>query len=358
MNIINLSSSIEITPAQISFCEELCENGDNNTEKDSYYWLLNHLHIFLVNEANFVKYVQEYEDKSSGDKPSTDWLGYYTRLDCPPFSNTPIIVICPERIEKCVTNDDEFTWLFAKVMIHELSHAKLDFNNENNAYVSTSEDPFYYTWMEESIANMMTLGLFDTVVDRGDWYQKASAFAKDFVTKQPPKYAFGGWLYANLSFNGLKWREVKTRPDRLLCVKKPWNDYVRSCTKKEYKYRVIRFFLVQMGICDLELQDEQQCENISIEEDTTDMSFMFCGCSSLTEIPKLDTSNVTDMNYMFGGCFSIINISDILKYKIPEDYQEIFGIKEIDDLINKYKNRPQDKFKMIKELKLIDKKYM
>ena len=42
----------------------------------------------------------------------------------------------------------------------------------------------------------------------------------------------------------------------------------------------------------------------------TNMSFMFDGCSSLSNLPdisKLNTNNITDMSHMFSGCSSLSN---------------------------------------------------
>lgn len=241
MNIINISSSIEITPAQISFCEELCLYVDNkNTDIDSYYQLSKKIPIFLVNAFE--------GEKGEGDKPSTDWLGYYKRSSCSPFDNTPTIVICPERIAECVSSKDEFTWLFAKVLIHELSHARLDVNNENILYVHTSVDPFFYKWMEESIANMMTLRVFEEIVQRADWYRNAFDYIKEFIAHQPIEYKFGGWLYANVSFDGLVWREVKHNISLNDSEKRLWINYQSQVNKifsayinyPRYKYQMIK----------------------------------------------------------------------------------------------------------------------
>lgn len=81
-------------------------------------------------------------------------------------------------------------------------------------------------------------------------------------------------------------------------------------------------------------------------ENLTDMSFMFCGCTSLLNIDNIskwdtkkvrkmnsmfsgcesliilpdisnwDTSNVVGMNYMFSGCISLIQLPDISKWNI------------------------------------------
>ena len=38
---------------------------------------------------------------------------------------------------------------------------------------------------------------------------------------------------------------------------------------------------------------------------TGSAQYMFDGCSSLTSVPDMDTSNVTEMRYMFRGCSSL-----------------------------------------------------
>ena len=49
----------------------------------------------------------------------------------------------------------------------------------------------------------------------------------------------------------------------------------------------------------------------------TDMSYTFCNCSSLESLPDIsrwDTSNVTNMKYMFGECKSLTRLPDISKW--------------------------------------------
>ena len=48
----------------------------------------------------------------------------------------------------------------------------------------------------------------------------------------------------------------------------------------------------------------------------TDMSYMFSGCSSLSnisDISKWKTNNVNNMSYMFSGCSTLSNLPDISK---------------------------------------------
>ena len=52
-------------------------------------------------------------------------------------------------------------------------------------------------------------------------------------------------------------------------------------------------------------------------DNITDMSNMFCGCSSLSalsDISKWNTNNVTNMSWMFSGCSSLSSLPDISKW--------------------------------------------
>ena len=62
--------------------------------------------------------------------------------------------------------------------------------------------------------------------------------------------------------------------------------------------------------------NEKDVVNIKLikNEDITDMSYMFCGCSSLLTIENFsnwNTTKVTKMNNMFNGCQSLISLPDI-----------------------------------------------
>ena len=57
-------------------------------------------------------------------------------------------------------------------------------------------------------------------------------------------------------------------------------------------------------------------ENMIGIERVTDMTLMFRGCSSLTSIPQLDTSNVTNMYGMFFDCSSLTSIPQLDTSKV------------------------------------------
>ena len=71
-----------------------------------------------------------------------------------------------------------------------------------------------------------------------------------------------------------------------------------------------------------------------VYSDVTDMSRMFCGCSSLKSVTELDTSNVTDMSFMFFDCsklesiniynFGKFNFSELINKFLKKKYPEIY----------------------------------
>ena len=56
------------------------------------------------------------------------------------------------------------------------------------------------------------------------------------------------------------------------------------------------------------------------------MSLMFYGCGSLTtlDLSSFDTSNVTDMGYMFCDCSNLTNIKGVIDMKSCEYYKNMF----------------------------------
>ena len=65
-----------------------------------------------------------------------------------------------------------------------------------------------------------------------------------------------------------------------------------------------------------------------ITDQLTDMSYMFCWCSSLTsiDVSNFNTANVTDMSYMFGVCLALTSL-DVSKFNTANvtDMSYMFG---------------------------------
>ena len=180
------------------------------------------------------------------------------------------------------------------------------------------------------------------VVDWGDG-TIAEAFTTDFPTHT---YATAGtyeikvwgtcpkWGYANLG-------SVSTTSN---------SDYY---TSTQYLTKVKQFgelSAVQYGFAQCKNLIEVSGENLVTSktfEKTTNMSYMFYYCSSLTslDVSKFDTSKVTNMSYMFSRCGLIsLDISNFNTFKVTDmsymfgvrsvNNEEISGIKEIKGLEN------------------------
>ena len=180
------------------------------------------------------------------------------------------------------------------------------------------------------------------VVDWGDG-TIAEAFTTDFPTHT---YATAGtyeikvwgtcpkWGYANLG-------SVSTTSN---------SDYY---TSTQYLTKVKQFgelSAVQYGFAQCKNLIEVFGENLVTSktfEKTTNMSYMFYYCSSLTslDVSKFDTSKVTNMSYMFSRCGLIsLDISNFNTFKVTDmsymfgvrsvNNEEISGIKEIKGLEN------------------------
>lgn len=155
MNIINLNSSIDLSNAQISFAESVINSGNNDPhiERDSLSEIVKRIPIFLVNEETQREFNCCEDDNNNDNKHKcTDLLGFYQSKGKILGVQTPMIGICLEKIVKCVSSNEELTFLIAKVLVHELAHAKMDMH-PNAEYKSIDE---FYKWMEEPVSKLST----------------------------------------------------------------------------------------------------------------------------------------------------------------------------------------------------------
>jgi len=151
----------------------------------------------------------------------------------PPNEVHPAIFLCPEAIERVSNNTGiPLETLVAKIIIHELGHAYLDSNYLCFKIDESNED--FFRWMEESMANFITLLVFDAY-DNGA--NHGGAIINDiisFVEGQPPEYSFALDLYrstANLPdiFEiFLKWALEKDKVLSKTGEMKEWLDYVEQ----------------------------------------------------------------------------------------------------------------------------------
>jgi len=260
MKIINLDSKIELTPAQVSFAESVIIGGERHTYPIHYSnvsIIMNQIPIFLLapesmpDENSIVDgWVDVRENHSENDekefkhelKPSTEWLGFYSHSNRIMGIETPSIGLCPERIIKCINTDEELCIAIAKVLIHEFAHAAMK-DHPNANY--TPRDEFYH-WMEESMANVLTLEYFHryNMEFRGRYHSKfedKSArlreattiitpfnFVKTFISQQPPNYLLGLDLFQYGFYDWKMWSRLKSNIQHKTNEKKEWLDYVKA----------------------------------------------------------------------------------------------------------------------------------
>lgn len=179
-------------------------------EPSTDYWMFSLarlIHVYLKEPKEMPK------PPISGEYP-TELLGcYFSSQENFPY---PVIYLCPERIGNAadMLKIDKKV-LYAKVLIHELAHAIMDPTNElegenlkskKNIEPKTKSDADVF--MEESLANMITLKYFDaakSIIGEKDFKQ-----VKSFMKKQPEAYKFGIEQFQKLHTDWREWRNNKS----------------------------------------------------------------------------------------------------------------------------------------------------
>ena len=374
MNIININSSIEITPSQESFIKEVLLSDDHHVhgmlEKDSFYRLSKEIPIFLINERTMKKYDNKmiiknyienerhyYEEKETyvyepneATNPPTEWLGFYERDTSGLFEHTPRIAICPERIAACVKSYEKFTLLLAKVIVHELAHAKMDFEDQSSQYGNKDN---FFRWMEEASANRYTLQIFENFTYKLEETsfenegQKIFNFIVNFIKKQPPEYALGYQLFKKRPILDWEWERAK---DKLGGRKQEKHDFLNYVTKNYKNIDDKKFEFLFESVIDnkkasndfakqkLEEKISKNDPNITQEdlEDIFQMNSLFDGVTKLAaDISKWDVSKVVDMSYMFKYSTINPNISDWNVSNVT-DMRYMFAHSKFDGDISKW----------------------
>lgn len=188
---------------------------------ESIVILLHTIPIFLRDSAS----------RTCDDNGIIDRLGaYYSNRK----SDRAYIELYLSDIDQQTKNDNEFKWLFAKVLIHELAHASMDVFDEKVSYHTE-----FGKWREESMANAITLKIIKEYND-----QYFYDYAKAFMQSQPAEYALGV-LMEDLAYGDFRkivsskyhgvnlelqteWlKYVQGSPD--LDGLKTWNELLYSC---------------------------------------------------------------------------------------------------------------------------------
>lgn len=201
---------------------QLCHHGFSPFDAYECIAILLHtIPIFLRDSAS----------RTCDDNGIIDRFGaYYSNRK----SDRAYIELYLSDIDQQTKNDNEFKWLFAKVLIHELAHASMDVFDEKVSYHTK-----FGKWREESMANAITLKIIKEYND-----QYFYDYAKAFMQSQPAEYALGVlmedlayWdfrkivdskhLGVNLELQTEWLKYVQGSPD--LDGLKTWNELLYSC---------------------------------------------------------------------------------------------------------------------------------
>lgn len=232
MKIININSQYEITKAQQSFAEEIISFGEDEPikEYDSISRLMEQIPIFLLAPENMPE-----DGDGHSEKPSTEYFGFYQHSFSILGAEMPFIGLCPDRIIKQVKNDEELTILIAKVIIHEFAHAKMKMHPAAD-YQPIDE---FYKWMEEPMANLITLEYFETAERSyrhhrieplllSTTYGKPIDYVKKFISMQPSNYRLGLDLFEHRIWQWWIWRNCKEDIQKKTIEKQNWLNYVKG----------------------------------------------------------------------------------------------------------------------------------
>jgi predicted SprT family Zn-dependent metalloprotease len=264
MIVINLNSKFDLSPAQISYAESVIINGDSI--KGIYLKnLINKIPIFLLSPesmpnfptlspSNFTENAL-FDNKIINPKyPSTEYLGFYKKKGNILGINKPIIGLCPERIVKYVKDENELIVLLTKVLIHEFAHAKMD----PGALKSYKNKDEFYQWMEESMANYITLSIFENfekkIQEEFLSFKSVSTiaspfgFVRNFISKQPDNYKLGLDLFKHDLGHWHFWRDKKQILNKDSSEKQEWLDYVKRNVGRTNKKKLSHYIQFLKGL--------------------------------------------------------------------------------------------------------------
>jgi hypothetical protein len=310
LNIINQSSSIELTNYQIAFMESVLEYIVDVEYGHSFLHFLN-IPIFLVEHSEFKRIKEKYDNENNINDLSIDdyeKINYYDLFDeidsniidpdnkFDPFrdknqkrkniyKNTmsktiefevlglywhnysilssdytnkqPAIYLNLEYISELSKDHNDFLYLTTLVLLHELSHYKIDIGNDN--YYPRDE---FYIWMEESMANCITLSSMYGIINmrKLEFLRYQQPFYKnkffnlnkhalrnyidlfdysfEFVLNQPKHYQLGCllFIYGNnriVDFAGSWATDKQVLKTRQINEKQNWLNYVKKNVIKD-----------------------------------------------------------------------------------------------------------------------------
>lgn len=211
MGYIRFEDPEQINNELLSYAEKVITIGDwagkcslSNTDNKHYkYW---RLFLALQIPVRFVTRDQMPKPIFHGDF-SMETLGCYFSLH--PDTSYPLIFVCPDTIKETANHlpiSEDI--LYAIVLIHEYAHAAMDPTNvlsEDGHFEKKGKQELHEMelFIEESLANMLTLQYFE-VADDKDFVK-----VMRFMEKQPDAYNFGINQY-RLGTDWRDWRNNKS----------------------------------------------------------------------------------------------------------------------------------------------------
>ena len=165
---------------------------------------------------------------------------------------------------------------------------------------------------------------------REAWYEGERVFSGKPVEVMPPTsggYGARDWLRAKLTEYGESYRTVTEIPFGIDTGESSNLDYMFSgCSSLTTVPAMDTSQAVSM---DYMFSDCSSLTTVPAMDTSqaVSMGYMFSGCSSLTTVPAMDTSSVTRMWYMFYGCSSLTdgNVRLIGRSRNVDTYEMITG---------------------------------
>lgn len=215
MLIVQLNSKHTVPDDHREFARQMISHHDQQIPWSRIYpttitEIMNEVPVFLVDES------------TQRESQDSDILGFYCH-ECKILNaSRPVIGLCMERIRAHSTSEEELKMLTTKVLIHEYAHALMAKAPGSDC---SQRDPFY-RYMEEPLANMITLQYFS----HSD--QQAFSYARTFMDGQPDEYKLGANLYDAGIHQWWLWRNRKEQIATLNTDKENWLNYVRDHSQR------------------------------------------------------------------------------------------------------------------------------
>lgn len=149
---------------------------------------------------------------------STEFLGVYCTAWRRNEYYEKAIFICWERIRECADHGHAID-LLTKVTIHEFCHAYMDMIAGSGRALKD-----VYHWMEESMANVLTLKTIENYVIKHPSAIELFDYAKSFMLKQPDAYAVAVRMWENGIFDYDMWAWHKDKCVASTSVKNWYNE--------------------------------------------------------------------------------------------------------------------------------------